>query len=67
MPICCTKRICLKFQGRKKRKNFKSVTTGKTCELFSISYHGFVSGLQTEVQEIKAVATRRDKPETAER
>lgn len=30
----------------KNRKNLKSVTTGKTCKLLSISYHGFGSGLQ---------------------
>lgn len=44
--FCCTERICQKFQGRNKRKNLKSVMTGKNWKLFSISSHGFGSGLQ---------------------
>lgn len=39
------RRILPEVSGKKKRKNLKSVTTGKTCGLFSISYHGFGYGL----------------------
>lgn len=63
--IIYTDRICLMFQGRKEKK-IKSVTKVKMYKLFIIKL-SWVRLWITEVQEIKAEASRRGKAETEHR
>lgn len=63
--IIYTDRICLMFQRRKEKK-IKSVTKVKMYKLFIIKL-SWVRLWITEVQEIKAEASRRGKAETEHR
>lgn len=73
MSILRTEEICLKFQGRKKKKKkkerkkeFKDCHRSKNVQTLWPKL-SWIRLWITEVQEIKAIATRRGKPETAHR